>query len=61
VTIEEMIEKAKTSNSLFIKRIKLESLPPAIFDLTNLKTLVINGVKIKSIPSKISKREYFFL
>lgn len=48
-----MIEKAKQTNSLFLKRVNIKSLPAAIFELTNLETLIINGVTLDKIPAEI--------
>ena len=53
MTIEEAIQKAKETNSLFIKKMNITTLPPAVFELTNLQILIINGVKLQNIPNDI--------
>lgn len=55
VSVEELIEKAKQSNSLFLKKLPLTKIPDEVFQLTNLQTLVLSGLKLEKIPSEIGK------
>jgi len=55
VSVEELIEKAKQSNTLFLKKPPITKIPDEVFQLTNLQVLVINGLKLEKIPSEISK------
>lgn len=57
VTVEELIEIAKQSNTLFLKKLPITKIPDEVFQLTNLQVLVINGLKLEKIPSEISKKE----
>jgi len=54
-SIEELIEKAKASNTLFLKKLPLTKIPDEVFQLTNLQVLVINGLRLEKIPAEIGK------
>jgi len=53
LTLDEKIEKAKKSNVLSLKKSNLTTIPPAVFNLTNLTTLIISFNKLQNIPDEI--------
>jgi len=55
LSVEELIEKAKQSNTLFLKKLPITKIPDEVFQLTNLQVLVLSGLKLEKIPSEISK------
>jgi len=55
VSVEELIEKAKSSNTLFLKKLPITKIPDEVFQLTNLQVLVLSGLKLEKVPADIGK------
>jgi len=59
--VEELIEKAKSSNTLFLKKLPITKIPDEVFQLTNLQVLVLSGLKLEKVPADIGKEIRKFL
>lgn len=52
--VEEKIENSKKTGFLSLKGCNITSIPPAVFALQDLTTLIVSFNKISNIPNEIS-------